>query len=195
MNRSGHPQSLQSSSSVTVYREQITLPTYLPAAPEKNPIFLDKRVYQGSSGKVYPLSFIDRIAEDKTDVQWDAVHIENEFIKLMILPQIGGRIHIGYDKTNGYDFFYRQDVIKPALAGLAGPWISGGVEFNWPQHHRPSAFMPSDVEIEEHEDGSKTAWLSEHEPMNRMKDTQGVCLHPGQALIELKARVYRSILV
>lgn len=35
------------------------------------------------------------------------------------------------DKTNGYDFFYRQGAIKPALVGLAGPWISGGVEFNW----------------------------------------------------------------
>ncbi|MEA3188978.1 MAG: hypothetical protein QOD99_2808, partial [Chthoniobacter sp.] len=175
---------------VTVSREPVTLPTYAPAAPEKNPMFLDKRVYQGSSGKVYPLPFIDRVAEEKKDQQWDAVHIENEFIKLMILPEIGGRIHIGQDKTNGYDFFYRQDVIKPALVGLAGPWISGGVEFNWPQHHRPSTFMPTDVEIEEHADGYKTVWLGEHEPMTRMKGMHGVCLHPGKSFIELKARVY-----
>jgi endoglucanase len=47
------------------------------------------------------------------------------------------------DKTNGCDFFYRQNVIKPALVGLAAPWISGGVEFNWPQHHRPATFMPA----------------------------------------------------
>ena len=67
----------------------------------------------------------------------------------MILPDIGGRIHVGMDRTNGYDFFYRQNVIKPALVGLLGPWISGGVEFNWPQHHRPSTFMPVDWEIEE----------------------------------------------
>jgi uncharacterized protein DUF5107 len=58
------------------------------------------------------------------------------------LPEIGERIHVGIDKTNGYDFFYRQNVIKPALVGLAGPWISGGVEFNWPQHYRPTTFMP-----------------------------------------------------
>ncbi len=153
-------------------------------------MFLDRRVYQGSSGKVYPLPFIDRISEEKKDQKWEAVHLENEFIKLMILPQIGGRIHVGEDKTNGYDFFYRQDVIKPALVGLAGPWISGGVEFNWPQHHRPSTFMPTDVAIEEHADGSKTVWLSEHEPMNRMKGMHGVCLHPGKSFIELKARVY-----
>ena len=67
-----------------------------------------------------------------------------------MLPEIGGRIFIGQDKTNAdYDFFYRQDVIKPALVGLAGPWISGGVEFNWPQHHRPGTFLPADVAIEE----------------------------------------------
>lgn len=180
----------RSKSSVIVSHEKIAIPTYAPAAPDKNPMFLDKRVYQGSSGKVYPLPFIDRIAEEKADVLWDAIHLENEFIKLMILPQIGGRIHVGHDKTNGYDFFYRQNVIKPALVGLAGPWISGGVEFNWPQHHRPSTFMPADAEIQEHADGSVTVWLSEHEPMNRMKGMHGVCLHPGKSFIEVKARVY-----
>jgi tetratricopeptide (TPR) repeat protein len=153
-------------------------------------MFLEKRVYQGSSGKVYPLPFVDRISEDKADREWDAVHLENEFVRLMILPEIGGRIHVGLDKTNDYDFFYRQRVIKPALVGLAGPWISGGVEFNWPQHHRPSTFMPAEVHLEEHPDGSKTVWLSEHEPMNRMKGMHGVCLHPGKSVVELKVRLY-----
>ncbi|MBQ6122620.1 MAG: DUF5107 domain-containing protein, partial [Clostridia bacterium] len=46
-----------------------------------------------------------------------------------------GRIQRAYDKTNGYDFVYYNEVIKPALVGLTGPWISGGIEFNWPQHH------------------------------------------------------------
>ena len=77
-----------------------------------------------------------------------------QHVRLMILPDIGGRIHVGMDRTNGYDFFYRQNVIKPALVGLLGPWISGGVEFNWPQHHRPSTFMPVDWEIEERRDGT-----------------------------------------
>ncbi len=124
------------------------MPSYLPAAPDRNPMFLERRVYQGSSGRVYPLPFIDRIATEPVEHGWQAVHIENEFIRLMILPEIGGRIHVGFDKTNGYDFFYRQNVIKPALVGLAGPWISGGVEFNWPQHHRPATFMPVETAIE-----------------------------------------------
>ena len=88
------------------------------------------------------LPVIDYVERTPHPHSWDAVHIENEFLRLMILPAIGGRIHVGVDKRTGYDFFYRQNVIKPALVGLAGPWISGGVEFNWPQHHRPATFMP-----------------------------------------------------
>jgi tetratricopeptide (TPR) repeat protein len=162
----------------------------MPAAPDLNPMFLEKRVYQGSSGKVYPLPFTDRIADTKTDRTWTAVWLENAFLQVMILPEIGGRIHIARDKTNGYDFIYRQNVIKPALVGLAGPWISGGIEFNWPQHHRPATFLPVDFDIEEHRDGSVTVWLSDHDPLCRMKGMHGVCLHPDQAIMELKVRVY-----
>ncbi|MGN6368594.1 MAG: DUF5107 domain-containing protein [Phycisphaerae bacterium] len=175
---------------VKAWSEAVVIPTYLPMAADKNPMYLEKRVYQGSSGCVYPLPIVDRISDEKVMKRWEAVHIENEFVRLMILPEIGGRIHVGMDKTNGYDFFYRQNVIKPALVGLAGPWISGGVEFNWPQHHRPSTFMPVEVEIEEGADGSVTVWCSEHEPMNRMKGMHGVCLRPGSSVVELKVRLY-----
>ena len=139
---------------------------------------------------MYPLPFTDRIEEQKVDRKWKAVWIENEFIRAMVLPELGGRIHVLQDKTNGYDLIYNQPVIKPALVGLAGPWISGGIEFNWPQHHRPATFLPVDFEIEEHPDGSKTVWCSDHDPMTRMKGMHGVCLHPGKAFLELKARAY-----
>ena len=175
---------------VKAWREDVEILTYLPDPPDRNPMFLEKRVYQGSSGRVYPLPFIDRIAIEPERKMWKAIHIENEYLRLMILPEIGGRIHIGYDKTTGYDFFYRQNVIKPALVGLAGPWISGGVEFNWPQHHRPATFMPVETEIEQAADGSVTVWCSDHDPMLRMKGMHGVCLHPGRAVLELKVRLY-----
>jgi len=175
---------------VLAWEESVTIPTY-PALPaDRNPMFLDKRVYQGSSGKVYPNPFTDRISDEKTDKSYQAIFLENEFVRIMVLPEIGGRIHVGQDKSNNYDFFYRQNVIKPALVGLLGPWISGGVEFNWPQHHRPSTFMPVDHKIEEHADGSKTVWLSEHEPMNRMKGMVGITLHPGKNIVEAKARLF-----
>jgi tetratricopeptide (TPR) repeat protein len=175
---------------VKSWSESITIRTYRPSAPDKNPLFLEKRVYQGSSGRVYPLPVIDRIATEPELQAWDAVHIENEYIRVMVLPQIGGRIHIGLDKRNGYDFFYRQNVIKPALVGLAGPWISGGVEFNWPQHHRPATFMPVEVEIEREADGSVTVWCSDHDPMTRMKGMHGIRLSPGRTYLEVRVRLY-----
>ena len=175
---------------VKAWSAPVSIPTYYPLPPDKNPMFLEKRVYQGSSGRGYPLPFTDRISTEAREHSWQAVHLENEFIRVMVLPEIGGRIHVGLDKTNGYDFFYRQNVIKPALVGLAGPWISGGVEFNWPQHHRPATFMPADFQVEQHPDGSQTVWCSDHDPMNRMKGMHGVCLHPGNAYIELKVRLY-----
>src|SRR5215469_14600478 len=162
---------------VKAWEEPVVMKSYLPAAPDRNPLFLEKRVYQGSSGRVYPLPVIDRIDTEARNHTWKAAHIENEFIRLMILPEIGGRIHVGYDKLNGYDFFYRQNVIKPALVGLAGPWISGGVEFNWPQHHRPATYMPVEILIERDPDGSATVWCSDHDPMVRMKGMHGICLH------------------
>ncbi len=172
------------------WSEPVTILTYAPAAPDPNPLFLEKRVYQGSSGRVYPLPVIDAVATEPILQQWEAVHIENEFLRLMVLPELGGRIHVGLDKRTGYDFFYRQNVIKPALVGLAGPWISGGVEFNWPQHHRPATFMPVEAAIERDPDGSITIWCSDHDPMARMKGMHGVCLRPGSAVLELRVRLY-----
>jgi len=175
---------------VKAWSEPVEMRTYLPAAPDPNPVFFEKRVYQGSSGRVYPLPVIDRVDTKSHLHTWQAIHIENELLRLMILPEIGGRIHVGLDKVNGYDFFYRQNVIKPALVGLAGPWISGGVEFNWPQHHRPATFMPVETAIEREDDGSVTIWCSDHDPMSRMKGAHGVRLRPGSACLEVRARLY-----
>lgn len=172
--------------------QPVVMSTYLPSAPNKNPMFLEKRVYQGSSGRVYPLPFIDHIATEPQLRTWAAVHLENEFLRIMVLPEIGGRIHVGLDKRNGYDFFYRQNVIKPALVGLAGPWVSGGVEFNWPQHHRPATFSPVSVHLERDPDGSVTAWCSDYDRMSGMKGMHGVCLRPGKAFLELRVRLYNA---
>jgi len=175
---------------VRCWEQQVVIPTYPVQDADPNPMFLEKRVYQGSSGKVYPNPFTDRVALEKVNASYRVVMLENEYVQLMILPEIGGRIFAGLDKTNNYDFFYRQHVVKPALVGLLGPWISGGVEFNWPQHHRPSTYMPVHAAIEEHPDGSRTVWLSEHDPMLRMKGMVGISLSPGKSIVEAKVRLY-----
>ena len=175
---------------VKAWRETVVIPTYEIGAPDKNPIFLEKRVYQGSSGVVYPYPVIENISDEPQDKEWHAVWIENEYIKVMILPELGGRVQMAYDKIKQRHFVYYNHVIKPALVGLTGPWISGGIEFNWPQHHRPSTYLPVDSTIEENEDGSVTVWVSETEKMFHQKGMAGFTLRPGKAYLEIKGQLY-----
>ncbi|MCS5716846.1 DUF5107 domain-containing protein [Herbiconiux sp. CPCC 205763] len=183
-------QAILDAGGVACWSEPVEIGTYEPADPDRYPLFLDRRVYQGSSGRVYPIPFVDRIAQEKAPRQWQAIHLENQWVRLMLLPEIGGRIHIGYDKTNGYDFFYRNNVIKPALVGLAGPWISGGVEFNWPQHHRPGTFLPVETAIERADAGDVTVWHSDLDPLQRMRGSHGVRLRGDSSVIEVEARLH-----
>ncbi|MBL7763695.1 MAG: DUF5107 domain-containing protein, partial [Chitinophagaceae bacterium] len=175
---------------VKVWKEKVIIPTYPAGKPEKNPMFLEKRVYQGSSGVVYPHAVIEKISDEKIDKEYSALFLENNFLKIMILPELGGRIQMAFDKIKNRHFVYYNHVIKPALVGLTGPWISGGIEFNWPQHHRPSTFEPVDYTIKENEDGSKTVWINEVERMFRTKGMAGFTLHPGKAYIEIKGKLY-----
>lgn len=170
--------------------EIVSIPTYRIGQPDKNPMFLEKRVYQGSSGAVYPYPVIDRIYDEKYDHDYTAVFLENRYLKVMILPEIGGRVQMALDKTNGYHFVYYNRVIKPALVGLTGPWISGGIEFNWPQHHRPSTFDPLDFRIETGADGSCTVWCAEIERMSRTKGMHGFTLYPDRAYLEIRVQLY-----
>ena len=172
------------------WREKVVIPTYEVGNPEKNPMFLEKRVYQGSSGVVYPYPVIETISDEKKDVAYNAIWMENEYIKVMILPELGGRVQMAYDKIRQRHFVYYNHVVKPALVGLAGPWISGGIEFNWPQHHRPSTYMPVDATIEENADGSVTVWVSEMERMFHQKGMAGFTLRPGHAYLEIKGVLY-----
>jgi len=170
--------------------EKVIIPTYGIGKPEKNPMFLEKRVYQGSSGVVYPHPVIEKILDEKVDKEWNAIYLENQYLKIMILPELGGRVQMAYDKTKQRHFIYYNQVIKPALVGLTGPWISGGLEFNWPQHHRPSTYEPVDHCIEENADGSVTVWCSEVERMFRTRGMAGFTLHPDKAYLEIKVKLF-----
>ncbi len=175
---------------VKAWEEDILLPTYATGEEEKNPMFLEKRVYQGSSGVVYPYPVIEKIYDEKKNKKYKALFIENKYLKVMILPELGGRVQMAYDKIRNRHFVYYNQVIKPALVGLTGPWIAGGIEFNWPQHHRPSTFLPTEYRIEENEDGSKTVWCNEVERMFRTKGMQGFTLYPDKAYLEVKVKIY-----
>ena len=170
--------------------EKVVIPTYGVGKPDKNPMFLEKRVYQGSSGKVYPLPVTESISDEKRDQTYTAVFLENDYLLVMVLPELGGRIQRALDKTNGYDFVYYNEVVKPALVGLTGPWISGGIEFNWPQHHRPTTFAPTDWRVSENPDGSASVELSEVDQMYGTKGKTTLTLYPGRAYIEVRGQLY-----
>ncbi len=181
---------MKGSEKVKAWSQEEVIPTYATGYPDKNPLFLEKRVYQGSSGVVYPYPVIEKIYDTKEDVIYQALYLENEFIKVMILPQLGGRVQMAYDKIKRRHFVYYNHVIKPALVGLTGPWISGGIEFNWPQHHRPSTYLPLDWRIVENENGSVTIWVNEIERMFGQKGAAGFTLYPDKAYLEIKGQLF-----
>ncbi len=175
--------------SVRVWEEKTVIPTYLAGLPELNPMFYFGRQSQGAEGRIYPYPFYDTLTGKKVDKSYNMVYLENEYLRVGILPEIGGRLFEGLDKTNGYNFIYRQHVIKPALIGLIGAWISGGIEWNIPHHHRASTFIPVQYSIEEGADGSKTVWVGELEIRHRMRWAVGYTLRPGKALLEAQLRI------
>ncbi len=174
---------------VTVSEQQIVIPTYLAGAPEPNPIFHLGRESQGAQGRVYPYPLYDILTHQKVDKSYTIVYLENEYVRIGILPEIGGRLFEGVDKTNNYNFIYRQHVIKPALIGLIGAWISGGIEWNIPHHHRASTFLPVQYQVEEGADGAKTVWVGELEVRHRMRWAVGYTLRPGKSYFEAQVRI------
>lgn len=168
---------------------RIPIDTYPEAAREELPMFAKNRVHQRTSGNPYPNKVVveaQRAVREKRE--YTVLKLENEFIELAILPELGGKIWYARDKKANYDFFYRNNVIKPALIGALGSWTSGGLEFNWPFHHRASTFMPVDYVVERTED-AVTVWLSEHDPIDRMKGMVGICLRAGECVFETRVKL------
>ncbi|GJQ13409.1 hypothetical protein GpartN1_g5200.t1 [Galdieria partita] len=179
-----------------VWEETVYIPSYEVGKPEKNPLFLEKRVYQGSSGKVYPYPVIEKIYDQKLEKPYRIVFLENEYIQVQLMPDIGGRVYRYLDKTNDYDAVYYNRVIKPALVGLAGPWISGGIEFNWPQHHRPNTFGKVEYYYtRDKESGACTCWMTEVDRMYGTKCSVAFSIYPGKSFLEIKVMLYnRTVL-
>lgn len=170
--------------------EQMVIPTYPVQEAETLPMFTENRNHQGTTGRPYPaLPVLTASYDGRRDQTYEVVRLENDYLRLILIPALGGRIFEAYDKVNHYDFLYRQHVIKPALIGAYGLWISGGLEFNWPFHHRPSTFMPVNFTTETEADGTAIVWLSECDPTDRTRCTMGIVLHPDASFFETRTRV------
>jgi tetratricopeptide (TPR) repeat protein len=174
---------------VKVWETTMVIPTYAAGDPEPNPMFYFGRQSQGAQAPVYPYPMYDNLTGKKADKTYKIVYLENEYVRIGILPEIGGRILEAVDKTNGYNFVYRQHVIKPTLISIIGAWISGGVEWNINHHHRATTFLPVQYKVEENADGSKTVWVGELEVRQRMEWAVGYTLRPATSYLEAKLRI------
>ena len=103
---------------VRIWEEKVIMPTYLVDPPDLNPRFYEGRAYQGAQGRVYPYPIYESLSDTRVDKEYRMVYLENEYIKIEVLPEIGGRLFGATDKTNGYAYIYRQHVIKPGLIGM-----------------------------------------------------------------------------
>lgn len=174
---------------VRVWEEPLTLPTYRLDPPDVNPRFYTHESYQGAQKRIYPYPMQDGVTDIREEKTYKALYLENEYIKLCILPEIGGRLWYATDKTNGYEIFYRQHVVKPALIGMLGAWTSGGIEWCVFHHHRNTTYMPVDYTLAENPDGSKTIWFGETERRHQMKWLIGITLYPGKSYIEASVKL------
>ena len=173
-----------------IYEKPLVIPTYKLNPPDLNPMFYDGRAYQGAQGRIYPYPFSDSITTERGEKTYKAVYLETNSIRICVLPEIGGRVFEAIDKTNGYNYFYGQHVVKPALIGMLGAWMSGGIEWNFPHHHRASVFMEMDYTMVENPDGSKTLWMAEQELRDQMEWVLGITVYPGKSYYELTTRFF-----
>ncbi|NQU85517.1 MAG: DUF5107 domain-containing protein [Mariniphaga sp.] len=176
------------SGQLTVTEDSLSIPTYLVDPPNPMPRFYEGRAHQGVQRRMYPYPMNDNMTQVKEDKKYHIIYVENEYIKIGIIPSLGGRIYEAIDKTNGYKFFYRNDVIEPSLIGMMGYWISGGNALGFPHHHGANTVAPMDYTIEKKSDGSATVWMSYTEELHRTRLLYGFTVYPNSSVVEMTAR-------
>jgi tetratricopeptide (TPR) repeat protein len=173
----------------------VTIPTY-GWSEDINPKFwaLEGTVKYTTTLKgtiVYPYTMQDHLYRTKADRTYKALFLENEYLKVTCLPELGGRLHSVFDKTEGKEMFHLNDVIKPGMIAMRGAWISGGVEWNaGPHGHTVTILSPVDALIGQNSDGSAYIEINNLEKSQRTQWTVRVTLHPGKAYLDEKIRIF-----
>jgi Flp pilus assembly protein TadD len=164
---------------VQAREETITMPAWEIGPAQVHSVFYDAAGYPG----IYPYTLNEILTNNRVEKSYHAGILENEYIKILVLPEIGGRLHGALDKTNGYTWLYWQKTVKPGLISMTGAWISGGIEWNFPHGHRPSGFSTVDHRLIRNPDGSATVWVGETEPIYRMRWLVGMTVFPGRSYV------------
>jgi tetratricopeptide (TPR) repeat protein len=181
------PLGVIASAPVQASKGTVVLPTYdwLPSVP--HPFFQET-----DAKNIYPYPMFDNLSRSQTNRSYRTVVLENEFLRITFLPELGGKIYEVLDKTTGQPMFYVNHVVKPGLIGMCGAWTSGGVEWNTgPQGHTVGAMQPMDVIILPTEpDGSRSVAIGETECIYGTQWIVQVRLRPGRSFIEEHIRIY-----
>ena len=164
---------------VRVQESEIVIPTYLMGPQDPNPPFalMNPR-------HVYPYTMLDDLTNKREPKTYRAIVLENEFLRATILPGLGSRLYSLYDKVDRREVFYCNHVVKYALIGLRGAWISGGIEFNFPNGHTTDTVSPVSSWYGRNADGSATVFLGDVDQVSGMYWQVALTLRPGAAALE-----------
>jgi hypothetical protein len=133
---------------------------------------------------VYPYPFLDSLGNEKTNKAWKAVYLENEYLKVTVLPELGGHVYQIFDKTLKRDVIYSNPVMKYAMVALRGAWVSGGIEWNFPDGHTLTTVAPIDYVIRTEADGSAAVAVGDTERVQGMQWQVILRLRPGTRVLE-----------
>ncbi|MFH1924312.1 MAG: DUF5107 domain-containing protein, partial [Planctomycetota bacterium] len=173
----------------------LTIPSY-PWEDDVNPKFWALEAGPGLSTTIkgaiiYPYTMQDHLSRTKVDRTYKALFLENEYLKVVCLPELGGRLHSVLDKTTGEEMFHLNRVIKPGMIAMRGAWISGGVEWNsGPHGHTVTAVSPVDAFLGKTRDGGAFLEITNQEKLFRTRWTARVTLHPGRAYLDEEIRIF-----
>jgi len=134
----------------TISEERQIIETYPFGDPDPVPILAASR-----NAAIYPYFRFDGFTNESRDQEWKVLRLENDFIRVFVLPEAGGKIWGAIEKSSGRDFIYRNAVMKFRDVAMRGPWTSGGIEFNFGLiGHTPATATPVDYVTKENADGS-----------------------------------------
>jgi tetratricopeptide (TPR) repeat protein len=179
--------SYASAANVRAWEDKIVLPTYDEGPPDINPPF---DFFHLRSFSTYPYPTRENLLNQKSNKTWRALVLENEYLKVVVLPDLGGRLYSCVDKSNGREMFYANSTIKYAQVSYRGAWVALGIEYNFPVSHNWMTVSPVDYGIVEGPDGSAAIWVGNVDRPYGMVWRVAMTLRPGSSLLEQTITLY-----
>ncbi len=144
---------LATAQAARISEETRMLDTYPFSEPDAVPILV-------SDPRLYPYHAFKGYAATPEPAPWKVVRLENDYIEVFVLPEVGGKVWGAVVKGSGHEFIYRNEVMKFRNIALRGPWTSGGIEFNFGViGHTPATATPVDYVLRENDDGSVSCFV------------------------------------